>query len=134
MFGKSFRYATVFSVDQPSILPVPRAAVQKQHRAGVCSGVRWRRAGSWTLRGSVSANASCDPFSPSHDKTVSGARARPSASDAFFRLLPSFQMPPQQFAKSLVQSQKSCSPRQEAQFLTFTLTPAARSNVDQLLV
>jgi hypothetical protein len=38
MFGKSFRYATVFSVDQPSILPVPRAAVQKQHRAGACSG------------------------------------------------------------------------------------------------
>jgi len=30
MFGKSFRYATAFSVDQPSILPVPRAAVQKQ--------------------------------------------------------------------------------------------------------
>jgi hypothetical protein len=44
MFGKSFRYATVFSVDQPSILPVPRAAVQKQHRAGACFGVRWRRA------------------------------------------------------------------------------------------
>jgi len=30
MFGKSFRYATAFSVDQPSILPVPRVAVQKQ--------------------------------------------------------------------------------------------------------
>jgi hypothetical protein len=30
MFGKSFRYATAFSVDQPSILPVRRAAVQKQ--------------------------------------------------------------------------------------------------------
>ncbi|KDR43906.1 hypothetical protein [Caballeronia glathei] len=30
MFGKSFRYATVFSVDQPSILPFPRVAVQKQ--------------------------------------------------------------------------------------------------------
>jgi hypothetical protein len=33
MFGKSFRYATGFSVDQPSILPVPRVAVQKQHGA-----------------------------------------------------------------------------------------------------
>jgi hypothetical protein len=124
----------VFSVDQPSILPVPRAAVQKQHRAGACSGVRWRRAGSLTLRGSVPADASCDPFSPSHDKTVRGVKARLSASTASFHLLPSFPMPPQQLAKSLVQSQKNCAPLHVAQFLTFTLTSAARSNVDQLLV
>jgi hypothetical protein len=41
MFGKSFRYATVFSVDQPSILPVPRAAVQKEHRFGAGSERAW---------------------------------------------------------------------------------------------
>jgi hypothetical protein len=57
MFGKSFRYATGFSVDQPSILPVPRVAVQKQH----CCGAIFRRVLTSGARKVVAGYAANEP-------------------------------------------------------------------------
>jgi hypothetical protein len=99
MFGKSFRYATVFSVDQPSILPVPRAAVQKQHRAGACFGVRWRRA--------VFVDVARERLWTLQANRFRFHTIKPIASNASFRLLPSFPTPPQHLAKALFDLKKS---------------------------
>jgi hypothetical protein len=64
MFGKSFRYATGFSVDQPSILPVRRVAVQKQH----CCGATFQRALTSTRRKPASRGVKNDTSSSASER------------------------------------------------------------------